>query len=54
MNLVAELRWRGMIADIMPGTEEQLQKEMLAFQNSLMQINNYPSPQQNPQHQQIQ
>ena len=28
MNLVAELRWRGMIADIMPGTEEQLQKEM--------------------------
>ena len=28
MNLIAELRWRGMIADIMPGTEEQLQKEM--------------------------
>lgn len=28
MNLVEELRWRGMIADIMPGTEEQLQKEM--------------------------
>ncbi len=28
MNLVAELRWRGMIADIMPGTEEQLLKEM--------------------------
>lgn len=28
MNLIAELRWRGMIADIMPGTEEQLLKEM--------------------------
>ena len=25
---VEELRWRGMIHDIMPGTEEQLQKEM--------------------------
>jgi hypothetical protein len=34
--------------------QEQLQKEMLAFQNSLMQINNYPSSQQNPQHQQYQ
>ncbi|MFT3933329.1 MAG: tyrosine--tRNA ligase [Chitinophagaceae bacterium] len=28
MNLIAELRWRGMIQDIMPGTEEQFQKEM--------------------------
>jgi tyrosyl-tRNA synthetase len=28
MNLIAELRWRGMIQDIMPGTEEQLNKEM--------------------------
>ncbi|HMZ46142.1 MAG TPA: tyrosine--tRNA ligase [Chitinophagaceae bacterium] len=28
MNLIEELRWRGMIADIMPGTEEQLVKEM--------------------------
>ena len=27
-NLVQELRWRGMIHDIMPGTEEQLAKEM--------------------------
>ncbi|WP_046743025.1 tyrosine--tRNA ligase [Kordia zhangzhouensis] len=27
-NLVEELRWRGMIHDIMPGTEEQLNKEM--------------------------
>ncbi|WP_369048802.1 tyrosine--tRNA ligase [Tenacibaculum sp. UWU-22] len=26
-NLVSELRWRGMIHDIMPGTEEQLQNE---------------------------
>ena len=26
MNLIEELRWRGMIQDIMPGTEEQLQK----------------------------
>lgn len=29
-NLIEELRWRGMIQDIMPGTEEQLQKEMTA------------------------
>jgi tyrosyl-tRNA synthetase len=28
MNLIDELRWRGMLQDIMPGTEEQLQKEM--------------------------
>ncbi|MDR2627264.1 MAG: tyrosine--tRNA ligase [Dysgonamonadaceae bacterium] len=28
MNLVEELKWRGMIHDIMPGTEAQLQKEM--------------------------
>jgi tyrosyl-tRNA synthetase len=30
MNLIEELKWRGMIADIMPGTEEQLAKEMTA------------------------
>ena len=29
-NLVEELQWRGMIHDMMPGTEEQLQKEMTA------------------------
>lgn len=28
MNFVEELQWRGMIHDIMPGTEEQLKKEM--------------------------
>ncbi len=28
MNLIEELRWRGMLQDIMPGTEEQLLKEM--------------------------
>ncbi|MDR0836068.1 MAG: tyrosine--tRNA ligase [Tannerella sp.] len=28
MNFVEELKWRGMIQDMMPGTEEQLQKEM--------------------------
>jgi len=28
MNFIAELRWRGMLQDIMPGTEEQLSKEM--------------------------
>lgn len=27
MNFVEELRWRGMIHEVMPGTEEQLQKE---------------------------
>ncbi|HNP24131.1 MAG TPA: tyrosine--tRNA ligase [Panacibacter sp.] len=28
MNLIEELQWRGMIQDIMPGTEDQLKKEM--------------------------
>lgn len=28
MNFVEELRWRGMLQDIMPSTEEQLNKEM--------------------------
>jgi tyrosyl-tRNA synthetase len=27
MSLVGELKWRGMLQDIMPGTEEQLEKE---------------------------
>src|ERR1700743_963613 len=30
MNLIEELKWRGMIQDIMPGTEQQLNKEMTA------------------------
>src|SRR5438105_5015737 len=28
MSMIEELRWRGMIQDIMPGTEEQLTREM--------------------------
>jgi tyrosyl-tRNA synthetase len=28
MNFVEELKWRGMIHELMPGTEEQLQKEL--------------------------
>ncbi len=28
MNLIEELRWRGLVQDIMPGTEEQLNKEL--------------------------
>ncbi len=28
MNLIEELRWRGLLQDIVPGTEEQLQKDM--------------------------
>jgi tyrosyl-tRNA synthetase len=28
MNFIEELKWRGMIHDVMPGTEELLQKEM--------------------------
>ena len=27
MNLIEELQWRGLIQDIMPGTEDQLLKE---------------------------
>jgi tyrosyl-tRNA synthetase len=30
MSLIEELRWRGMIQDMMPGTEEQLNREMTA------------------------
>ncbi len=30
MNFIDELRWRGMLQDMMPGTEEQLQREMTA------------------------
>jgi len=30
MNFIEELRWRGMIQDIMPGTEELLSKEMVS------------------------
>lgn len=29
MNLIKELEWRGMLQDIMPGTEEHLQKEIV-------------------------
>ena len=29
MNLIEELKWRGMLQDIMPGTEELLQKEQV-------------------------
>ena len=29
-NFIEELQWRGMIHDIMPGTEEQLLKEQTA------------------------
>ena len=29
MNLIEELKWRGMLQDIMPGTEEILQKEQV-------------------------
>ena len=30
MTLIEELRWRGMIQDMMPGTEELLAKEMVS------------------------
>lgn len=30
MNFIEELRWRGMIHDLMPGTEEMLSKEMVS------------------------
>ena len=28
MKLIEELKWRGMLHDIMPGVEEQMEKEM--------------------------
>jgi len=30
MNFVEELTWRGMVHDIMPGTDEQMEKEMIS------------------------
>ena len=30
MNFVEELRWRGMLHDIMPGTEEELNKGIVS------------------------
>ena len=30
MNFVEELKWRGMLQDIMPGTEELLNKDMVS------------------------
>ena len=30
MNFVEELRWRGMVHDMMPGTEEAMEKEMIS------------------------
>ena len=30
MNFVEELKWRGMLQDVMPGTEELLQKETVS------------------------
>ena len=33
-NFVEELRWRGMLQDIMPGTEEQLMKEAGGYSGS--------------------
>ena len=32
MNFVKELEWRGMINNMMPGTEEQLEKERIKNQ----------------------
>ena len=30
MNFVEDLKWRGMLHDVTPGTEEQLDREMTA------------------------
>ena len=30
VNFIEDLKWRGMIHDIMPGTEEQFKKEMVS------------------------
>ena len=35
MNFVEELKWRGMLQDIMPGTEDQLNKEMTVAMSAL-------------------
>jgi len=30
MNFIEQLKWRGMLQDIMPGTEELLEKELIS------------------------
>ena len=42
-NLVEELKWRGMIHDMMPGTEEQLNKEVDLHQR-FASADGYPPP----------
>ena len=40
-NFVEELKWRGMLAQMMPGTEELLQKEMERDGNSISGYRSY-------------
>jgi len=42
MNLIDELTWRGMIQDIMPGTKEQLEKEILTHEQTLKYLEGKP------------
>src|SRR3984957_12595549 len=44
MNLIEELKWRGMIQDIMPGTAEQLDKLHLAGEMTSGYIGFDPTP----------
>ena len=37
MNFVEELRWRGMLHDMMPGTEELLAKEQVTATSEMTQ-----------------
>ena len=48
MNLIEELKWRGMLQEIMPGTEEQLNKEVttayIGFDHALVKKCENPDP----------
>ena len=43
-NFVEELKWRGMLSQIMPGTEELLMKEQVtAYLGTVAATNRWPS-----------
>ena len=44
MNFVEELRWRGMLHDMMPGTEELLAKEQVTAYIGFCLLYTSPSP----------
>ena len=47
MNFVEELKWRGMVHNMMPGTEELLEKEMVTAYLGISTLSRMPRTVQN-------